>query len=190
MTRQELKDLLTTEREFYFPNATLGTLWSAKHLYKKRYLIWRCLESFRLAQYWSGYARKKGGMLCKVFGKLLQRHYFRLQNYYGALAGVQISPNAQVGRCPEICHGGVVINGTLGEYCILHGNNIIGNKGRGREKETPVIGNRVDLGAGAVVIGEITIADNCKIGANAVVTKDFTTPGSILIGVPAKEISK
>ena len=46
----------------------------------------------------------------------------------------------------------------------------------------------MDIGVGATIIGNITIADNIKIGAGAVVTKSFLTPGVTLVGIPAREI--
>ena len=67
---------------------------------------------------------------------------------------------------------------------MIHGNNIIGNKGD-KVGKTPTIGDRVDIGAGAVIIGGISVANDCVIGANAVVNKDFLETGSLIIGVPA-----
>ena len=68
--------------------------------------------------------------------------------------------------------------------CKLHGNNCIGNKGN--SNETPVIGDNADLGFGSVVIGNVRIANNVTVGANAVVTKSFDEDGSVIVGVPAK----
>ena len=52
----------------------------------------------------------------------------------------------------------------------------------------PVIGNNVMMGAGAKVIGNVTIADNIKIGAGAVVASSFTEPGITIGGVPARKL--
>lgn len=54
----------------------------------------------------------------------------------------------------------------------------------------PVLGNNIYIGAGAKIIGNIYLADDCVIGANAVVTKSVLEPGSVLVGVPAKVIGK
>ena len=51
-----------------------------------------------------------------------------------------------------------------------------------------MIGNRVDIGVGAKIIGGITIADDVKIGAGAVVTKSCSEIGATLVGVPARKI--
>ena len=90
-----------------------------------------------------------------------------------------------------IWHFGVVINANakIGKNCQFHGDNCVGNKGVGSEK-SPILGDNIDVGFGAVILGGITIADDCVIGANAVVTKSCLIPGSILVGVPAKAINK
>lgn len=56
--------------------------------------------------------------------------------------------------------------------------------------KAPVIGNNVEIGVGAKIIGDIYIADNIKIGAGAVVTKSFYEEGITLVGIPAKPYIK
>ena len=102
--------------------------------------------------------------------------------------GVEINP-FHCGKGVRICHPNVVINGYVGDGCIFHGNNVIGNKKTGDKNSVPKIGNNVDIGTGAIIIGDVVIADNCVIGAGSVVTKSFTKPGTVIAGVPAKEIS-
>ena len=63
--------------------------------------------------------------------------------------------------------------------------NIGANQG---SLKAPIIGDNVCIGPGAVIFGEITIADGCYIGANAVVNKSFTEPNSVIVGIPAKVI--
>ncbi len=102
--------------------------------------------------------------------------------------GVEINPFA-CKKNIRICHPNVIINGYVGDNCVFHGNNVVGNKKTGNKNAIPKIGNNVDIGIGAIIIGDVVIADNCIIGAGAVVTKSFTSPGTIIAGVPAKEIS-
>ena len=85
-------------------------------------------------------------------------------------------------------HGTIIINGNaaIGQGCCLHGNNCIGNDGK--SGGAPVIGKNVDIGFGAVIIGDIQIADNCKIGAGAVVVHSCLEEGSTLVGVPARRV--
>lgn len=82
--------------------------------------------------------------------------------------------------------GGVAISGKakIGRNCYIHQCVTIGVKDGGHEG--PIIGNDCNIGAGAVVIGGIRIADNVTIGANAVVTKNIDTPNSVWGGVPAR----
>lgn len=102
--------------------------------------------------------------------------------------GVEISP-FHCGKGVKICHPNVIINGYVGDNCVFHGNNIIGNKKTGDKNSVPKISNNVDIGIGAIIIGDVVITDSCVIGAGAVVTKSFLTTGAIIAGVPAKEIN-
>jgi len=77
----------------------------------------------------------------------------------------------------------------IGKNCKIHGNCCIGSDG-GYPDLSPVIGDNVDIGQGAQIIGNIKVADNVRIGAGAVVVKDVLTPGVTVVGVPAKEIYK
>ena len=92
------------------------------------------------------------------------------------------------GKCLKVYHNNIVINdkAIIGNNVVLHGNNCIGNNGT--DEKCPIIGNNVDIGYGAILIGDITIADNIKIGANSVVTKSFFEEGIVIAGVPAKKI--
>lgn len=87
--------------------------------------------------------------------------------------------------------GNIVINpnARIGDGCKFHGSCCIGNSHEG-EMKCPVLGKNVDVGYGAVIIGDIYIADNIKIGANAVVTKSFYEPNITIAGVPARKIGE
>jgi serine O-acetyltransferase len=63
------------------------------------------------------------------------------------------------------------------------------NIGSTNGSKAPKLGNNVFIGTGAKIIGDITIADNVAIGANAVVVKSITEPGTTWGGIPAKKIS-
>lgn len=110
----------------------------------------------------------------------------RRKNKLGNMLGILIPPNTFGKGLTIMHHGEVIINPNVkvGDYCILHGGNCIGNNGN--TQEAPIIGNNVDIGIGAKVIGGSIIADNCKIGANAVVTHSFEKSNSVIIGIPAK----
>lgn len=176
-----VKSIISEERRMYVPKHYFLMKWS----HQKRYLIWKTLQCFRLAQYWKSVLLEKDQrVLRRLVAKFAYRYYFRQRNIYSEKSGVEIAIHSILGNRINIWHGGVVINGHIGDDCVFHGNNIIGNKGRDNMK-TPVLGNGVDVGVGANVIGEVVIADGCVIGANAVVNKSFNEAGSLIVGVPA-----
>lgn len=107
------------------------------------------------------------------------------------LLNSEIPATAKIGKNLIIYHPyGITINENveIGENVILRKNVTIGNKGK-NNKEAPIIGNNVEFGVGSVVIGPVLIETNSIVGANAVVTKSCSE-GSIMVGVPAKNISK
>lgn len=144
------------------------------------YLIRRFLRYRRIEEYYINTA--KGNKLKGVLGIL----YDRKANRLGNRLGIEIGPNC-FGKGLTIYHiGSIIVNpaARIGENCRLHGANCIGNNGK--TQGVPRIGNNVDIGYGAVIIGDIEIADNVVIGANAVVNKSVLTPGAVVVGVPAK----
>jgi len=106
------------------------------------------------------------------------------------LTGVEIHPSAKIGTGFFIDHGmGVVIGETaeIGDYVTLFQGVTLGGTGKERGKRHPTLGNHVVVGAGAKILGGITIGDNVKIGANSVVLKNVA-PNSTVIGVPGRVI--
>ena len=181
MTLEETKAIIEEEKLLYVPERFLYMRYS----HQKRYMIWKTLSSFRMWKYWrEQYTRTNLGRLKWRYAKLACRYYFRKMYVYGEKAGIEFSQHCVLGKRLNIWHGGVVISGCLGDDCVIHGNNIIGNKGISGGG-TPILGNRVDVGAGAVIIGDVKIADNCRIGANAVVNISVQEAGSLIVGVPA-----
>ena len=189
MKKQTFKQILVDERQLYLGDnpAKIKDMRKRKH---KRYMIWRYMYYFRN---WKYYSEKRSdsnaGRLERSFSKYAAHYCERRKNFYSYRSGVEIGANSIIGKNCDIWHSGVVINGTVGDNCVFHGNNTIGNKGKGSESVTPTLGNGVDVGVGAVIIGDVTIADNCIIGANSVVTKSFEVPGTVIAGVPGKVIN-
>ena len=104
------------------------------------------------------------------------------------ITGIEIHPGAQIGRGLFIDHGfGVVIGETavIGENVTLFQGVTLGGTGKERGKRHPNVGNNVVVGAGAKVLGNITIGDNVQIGANAVVIRDVPSH-SVVVGVPGR----
>jgi serine O-acetyltransferase len=86
--------------------------------------------------------------------------------------------------------GSIVVNAAchIGENCCIMNNVNIG--ANGGSLKAPQIGKDVYIGPGAVIYGDIIIADGCYIGANAVVNKSFEKPNSVIAGIPAKVIKE
>jgi serine O-acetyltransferase len=115
-----------------------------------------------------------------------------LSEFSRFLTGIEIHPAAQIGARLIIDHGmGVVIGETavIGDDVVIYQAVTLGGVSLARSKRHPTIGNRVIIGAGAKVLGNISIGDDCRIGANSVVLQDVL-PGSSVAGIPAKIISR
>ena len=113
------------------------------------------------------------------------------------LTGIEIHPKAKIGKNLFIDHGMGVVIGETSEI----GNNVtiyhmvtlggispsINSNSQRKVKRHPTLKDNVVVGSGAQILGPITIGENSKIGANAVVTKDVE-PNAIMVGIPAKNI--
>lgn len=114
------------------------------------------------------------------FPARLNSQVFRL------LTGIEIHPGAEIGRRLFIDHGmGVVIGETtiIGDDVTLYQGITLGGTGKEKGKRHPTICNDVVIGAGARVLGNITIGENCRIGAGSVVLRSVPD-NSTVVGVP------
>ncbi|MFJ4224760.1 serine O-acetyltransferase EpsC [Microbacterium sp. NPDC089695] len=104
------------------------------------------------------------------------------------LTGIEIHPGAHIGRRFFIDHGmGVVIGETaeIGDDVMLYHGVTLGGRTRDAGKRHPTLGDGVAVGAGAKILGPVTVGAHSVVGANAVVTRDAPAD-SVLVGVPAK----
>jgi serine O-acetyltransferase len=102
------------------------------------------------------------------------------------ITGIEIHPGAQIGHRLFIDHGmGVVIGETtiVGDDVTLYQGVTLGGTGKESGKRHPTIGNNVVIGAGAKVLGNIVVGENCRIGSGSVVLRDVPD-NSTVVGVP------
>jgi serine O-acetyltransferase len=129
----------------------------------------------------------KNSMVRKPFSFV----YKALYKFVQILTGVELPCEVPVGKNFRIDHfGDIIVSGyaSFGDDCILRNGVTIGLKNI-EEKAAPHIGNKVNIGAGAKILGNITIGNNVDIGANAVVISPVPD-NSIAVGVPAKIMLK
>lgn len=106
--------------------------------------------------------------------------------------GIEIHPGAQIGRRVFIDHGmGVVIGETavVGECCTIYQGVTLGGTSLKKQKRHPTLADNVVVGAGAKVLGNITIGSNARIGANSVVLHDVPA-GMVVVGVPGQVVTR
>lgn len=125
-------------------------------------------------------ARKPLGLLYGVAHRYVRNRY-----------GIEVHATTAVGRRCFIAHqSGIVVHedAVIGDDCKIRQCVTIGQiSGSGERPGAPTIGDRVEIGAGAVVIGPITVGDDAVIGPNAVVLRDVPS-GAVVSGPPARAL--
>lgn len=110
---------------------------------------------------------------------------FLVERFTEIITGISLPAPARIGKGLRIHHfGGIIVNSeaSIGEYCTLYHGVTLGDLGGWGS--SPRVGNRVTIGAGAKLLGNIEIGDDCHIGANAVV-RTSVPAGCLAVGVPA-----
>ena len=110
-----------------------------------------------------------------------------LQKVMEIITGICLPRDAEIGGGLYLPAFGAVIlgRGTIGENCTIEQNVTLGIAGKGEERGRPTIGNRVFIGAGAMIVGKITIGDDAYIFPGSVVTRSVP-PRAVVAGYPAK----
>jgi serine O-acetyltransferase len=106
--------------------------------------------------------------------------------------GIEIHPGAAIGRRFFIDHGmGVVIGETseIGDDVLLYQGVVLGGTTHEKRKRHPTLGNNVVVGAGATLLGAITIGDGVRVGAGSVVVQSVP-PGATVVGIPGRAVTE
>lgn len=176
LSRKQFRELLKYEKQKNIGNMSLvhrAKILLTGHPSWKR---WKYIKYLRLSDYYKG--------------TLLSWFYLWKKNRLANLLGFEIT-STNIGKGLTLYHNGpIIINGgaLIGENVCFHGDNCVGNNGI--TDISPTIGNNVDIGVGAKIIGAVKIADNVKIGAGAVVINDINESGVTAVGIPAKIVKK
>ncbi len=136
-------------------------------------------------------------LLCHRVANYIWRHGLKfparfLSHVSRLFTGIEIHPGARIGRRFFIDHGaGVVIGETaeVGDDVVIYQGVTLGGVSMSKGKRHPTIGSAVVIGAGAKVLGPVTVGDGAMIGSGSVVVKDIPTD-CVAVGVPAKVISR
>ncbi|MDD3224289.1 MAG: glycosyltransferase [Clostridium sp.] len=144
--------------------------------------LFRYIQCLRKDELYSNILKKS------IIFKIKALYWRRQHNKLGIMLGISIPINT-FGKGLLVYHSQSIIvhrDSHCGEYCKLHGCNCIGNSGReSKGNNTPHVGNYLDLGVGARIIGNVELANNITVAANAVVCKSCLEEGSVLVGMPA-----
>lgn len=173
-TKKDLKIYKEYEKKLYYKNniSSLGSI--LPFALREKDILFKYVCRLRMTEYHVNSGHKFRGFIWNIL-------LHKMNNKYAI--------HIPINTCDmglSIAHVGPIIinqNCKIGKDLRIHvGVNI------GEKDGFPVIGNNVFIGPGAKIFGAIKIADNCKIGANAVVNKSFTDAGVTLIGVPAHQV--
>lgn len=178
-TKAELKQYMQRDMAFYYAQSRHERImcWLLKD---PVFYIAKYIRLLRKEEYY--FNAGKG-----LWGKVCYLYYLRQKNRLGNELGFKIPHNCFGPGLTIYHHGGIIINESakIGADCKLHGDNCIGNNGI--SNDNPRIGDGLDMGVGAKIIGSVILGDHVTVGANAVVTRSNSRHGITLLGIPAKE---
>lgn len=169
---KDLMQLIRTEYRFYRKDWTKPGF--------------RAIAAHRFGEWTLAFPRRTFGE--KFVGKVLDRTYLATHRYVRNHHGIELPRRTRVGKAVTFAHqGGIVIHqhAVIGDRCLIHQNVTIGNAGRGVTRDQgPVIGNDVELGVGAVILGHVKVGDGARIGANVVVYIDVPPNATLVANSP------
>lgn len=178
---KELRNIRKKLFKQYFWSGSVKIYLLSRWVHGENYCVYKFLLNLRIFEY----LLTKKMMVMKVFRVWYLRQYIRWAHKCGFTIG-----DGVLGEGVTFYHrANIMINpeAKVGPGCKFHGDCCIG-VARTDETKAPVLGKNVDIGVGARILGDIYIADDIKIGANAVVTHSFYEPGITIAGIPARKL--
>lgn len=176
-SKKELNEWITFEKTKYGCESSVK--YHLRRLYgSEQAVLWGFQKRLRITEY----HYNMNHIIRYNINNIVLNH---MRNKYGLQIGLNVCDKGL-----KIMHlGSVLTNGKtkIGQNVSLHINTAFVAKGV--EDGAPIVGNGCVIGVGAVVIGNISIADNVAVGANSVVCKDITEENIAIAGIPAKKVS-
>ena len=178
-TKKDLIDYMSKDMRVYYCQSRKDRFMH-RIIHDPIFYIAKYVRLLRMEEYFFNVKRGKIGTFFYLW-------YFRRKNNLGNNLGIKIPKNTFGPGLTIYHHGEIIVNerAQIGADAKLHGGNCIGNNGK--NDGVPKIGDGLDLGIGAKIIGNVSIGNNICVGANAVVTKSFFGDNLTLIGIPAKQ---
>lgn len=179
---EDLKLYLEQDMQFYYVQSK-----------KERFMYWitndpvysiaKYIRLLRKEEYYANVRTDK-------LGTLMYLYYLRRKNTLGNKLGFKIPKNCFGPGLTIYHHGEIIVNedARIGANCKLHGGNCIGNNGKFNLELR--IGDNLDMGIGAKIVGNVILENDVTVGANAVVTKTWKGNNITLVGIPAKVLVK
>jgi serine O-acetyltransferase len=141
--------------------------------------------------FWHRFGNARMSIKFRPLRGVVSKFYQFMHKMTEWVCGISLTYSTVVGRRVKLEHfGGMILAARMiGDDVYIRQNTTLGVTSTGKTEGLPVIGDKVDIGAGAVVLGGITIGNGAVIGANAVVTKDVAADTTVG-GVPARVIKQ
>lgn len=136
------------------------------------------------------FGRWRMGIRSKILRAPFSILYRFLFRYCRGRYGIELLYSTQLGRRVIIEHQNCIVihdHSQIGDDCIIRQGCTLGNRYLDRPHEAPRLGARVNVGAGAKILGDVMIGDDASVGANAVVLHDVPA-GATVVGIPARII--
>ncbi len=143
------------------------------------------------ALFWHRFGNARMQVRSRILRAPLTLLYRLMSKLCEIFCGISLPYTVIVGRRVVLEHFGgmVLVADRIGDEVIVRQNTTFGIARHDEPQSRPTIGDRVDVGVGAVVLGAVTVGDDAVIGANAVVCRDVA-PGSVVGGVPARILKR
>lgn len=175
-TKTELKEYIKSDNWYYYKHYQSKERLMFIFLRDPQYLLKKYKYFLRKEEYYLSNPSK--------INTIKRLFYLRRKNILGNKLGILIPPYTFGKGLMIMHHGSVIVNPNVrvGQYCVLHGNNCLGNDGK--NNDAPKCGDNLDVGIGASIIGDVVLGNNIVVGANAVVTRSFND-NLVIVGIPA-----